>query len=464
MNPRRPRTDRPSRPAATGRRPGAPPAELTLDIERPVAGGRMLARHDGQVVLVAGAIPGERVRARLTRQQKGVWFADVAEVLRPSDARRDPGPDPGCGGMTYAHITPDRQHRLKAEVVVDAFQRIARLPIALPLVHAGAERGYRMRVRLHVRDGRLGSFREGTHEVCDVAASGQVLDETLAVIEALAGCLRAHGVTRIEALEIAENLDATARVVHVEQARGETLPAAVLSAFAGCAGVTGVSCAEAWSPRLTAVSGVPWVEDPLSAFTGLDAASTGSGATPARVRRHARSFFQANRFLTPTLVQRVLARIDGGPVVDLYAGVGLFALSALGAGHDGVVAVEGDSVSATDLDANASAFGSSVRAVHEPVESFLGRMGRQPDATLIVDPPRTGISREAMDGVLASGARRIVYVSCDVATLARDARRLVDAGYRMGEVEAFDLFPNTGHVEVLTSFDRVSHEASRSES
>ena len=118
-----------------------------------------------------------------------------------------------------------------------------------------------------------------------------------------------------------------------------------------------------------------------------------------------------------------------------------------------VPAVEGDPISAADLEANASAFASRVTVVHEPVESFLGRMGRQPDATLIVDPPRTGISRQAMDGVLASGARRIVYVSCDVATAARDARRLMDAGYRMGEVEAFDLFPNSGHVEVLTSFE-----------
>lgn len=421
-------------------------------MERAVAGGRMLARHEGQVVFVAGAIPGERVRAEVEKAQGGVLFARVVEVLRPSPSRRDPGPDPLCGGMSYAHIAPIEQQALKASIVVDAFARIARLPIEAPAVHAASETGYRMRVRLHLREGRIGSFREGTHEVCDVGATGQVLPATLHVVAAVEGCLRAHGVTRLEALEIAENLDASQRVIHLECARGETLPAALLAAVADVPGVTGLTTAGAWEPRVSAVAGVPWVEDPLERFSGV--AVAGAPADMPRLRRHARAFFQANRFLTPLLVRRVLHRLGESPVVDLYAGVGLFALSKAATGAVNVVAVEGDALSASDLKANAAPFSGRVRVVREPVESFLARERGLGGATLIVDPPRTGISRDAMERILSTRAPRIVYVSCDVATMARDARRLVDAGYAMDQVEAFDLFPNTAHVEALASFTR----------
>lgn len=426
-------------------------------MERAVAGGRMLARHEGRVVLLRGAIPGERVRARPDREQKGVWFAEVVDVLTPSPDRRDAGPDPACGGMAYAHITPARQRQLKAEIVADTFARIGATRIPPPAVHASAGGGYRMRVRLHVRGGRLGSFREGTHEVCDLRTTGQVLDATLDVVDALAACLKGHGVDRLEAVEITENLDASQRVVHLECGPGEVMSAAVLSAAGAIAGVTGVSAARAWQPRLLAASGVPWVEDPVASFTGQATpapdAGTSGGAT-ATLRRHARAFFQANRHLAGTLTRAVLARIAGAPVVDLYAGVGLFALAAATTGFAPVVAVEGDAVSGADLDTNAGAFAPRVRVIRSPVEAFLARARRPEAGTLIVDPPRTGISREAMEGILTVRSPRIVYVSCDVATMARDARRLMDAGYEMGELEAFDLFPGTAHVEALASFDR----------
>jgi 23S rRNA (uracil1939-C5)-methyltransferase len=109
-------------------------------------------------------------------------------------------------------------------------------------------------------------------------------------------------------------------------------------------------------------------------------------------------------------------------------------------------------VSAADLAVNASAHG--VEAVHEPVEAFVAALRPTPDV-LIVDPPRTGMSRAALDGALRLRAGRVVYVSCDVATLARDSRRLVDAGYAIARADAFDLFPNTPHVETVVVFQRT---------
>jgi 23S rRNA (uracil1939-C5)-methyltransferase len=122
-----------------------------------------------------------------------------------------------------------------------------------------------------------------------------------------------------------------------------------------------------------------------------------------------------------------------------------------------VTAVEGDRFAASDLEVNAAASGASLTLVHQPVEVFVARARSRPDRplTVIVDPPRTGMSRDALDGLLRLQAARIVYVSCDVATLARDARRIVDAGYAIDRADGFDLFPNTPHVETVVVFLRI---------
>src|SRR5436190_10656895 len=128
----------------------------------------MIARIDGQIALVAGAIPGERVRARVERVSKGVVFMDTTAVDEPSPDRRDPFGDPLCGGCLFSHIAYARQLDIKSQVIVDAFARIAHLMLPAPVtvVESPAD-GYRMRARLHVRGPRLGFFREGTHELCD---------------------------------------------------------------------------------------------------------------------------------------------------------------------------------------------------------------------------------------------------------------------------------------------------------
>ena len=132
------------------------------------------------------------------------------------------------------------------------------------------------------------------------------------------------------------------------------------------------------------------------------------------------------------------------------AGVGLFSLTAAAMGAGPVIAVEGDLFAARDLKRNANG---SIAVLELPVENFVSRSAG-PVATVIVDPPRTGMSKEAMARAIAIGAPRFVYVSCDIATLARDARVLLDAGYRIASMRAFDLFPNTAHVETVISFSR----------
>src|SRR6185295_5477332 len=164
---------------------------VELGIEKPAAGGRMLSRHDGQVVLVLGAIPGERVHARVDRVEKRLAFADVVEVLEPSPDRRDVAGDPLCGGCVFAHIAYPRQRSIKSEIIADAFARIGRMPLAAPVeVLESPESGYRLRARLHVRDGRAGFYREASHQLCDPRTTGQLRPDSLDAIEAAIAALR----------------------------------------------------------------------------------------------------------------------------------------------------------------------------------------------------------------------------------------------------------------------------------
>ena len=405
----------------------------------------MIARaDDGRVVLVAGAIPQERVRAAVERVGRGVVYARTIAVLDPSANRRVPGADPACGGRSYAHIAYPRQLEIKSQVIADAFLRIGRISSPPVTVAASPEAGYRMRARLHARGHRSGFFREGTHEVCDARATGQLLPATCDALDRLAAGLRSLGITEPVEIDVSENVDASERAVHLTTP-GESAPPP-LAALGTTPGLTGLSTPG--RAGAVTIGGSPYVVDRIRVDGEL-------GQT-FQLRRHVLAFFQGNRFLLESLVSHVSRFVTpGSRVVDLYAGAGLFSLAAAVRGAQ-VVAVEGDRVAAADLAANAQALGRSLEAVHQPVEAFLTvrPAARQPADMVIVDPPRTGMSREAIDGAIAIAAPRLLYVSCDVATLARDARRLADAGYGIGRADGFDLFPNTPHVETVVEFVR----------
>lgn len=420
-----------------------PGAILLLDVEKAAAGGRMLARHERQVVLVWGAIPGERVAARVERVGKGVLYAETIDVLTPSADRRPMPGDWRCGGHVLAHVAYPRQLALKAQIIQDAFLRLARVPLPVePDVLGSPEHGYRMRARLHAANGRLGYFREGTHSLCDAALSGQLLPATLAWIAATEQTLHSNRSTGLDAVEIAENMAGDERACHLELAAG-----ADASAFAALADdLVGLSAQQTDARAVTTISGAPVVTDVLQVVGG-------EASTSLRLRRDARAFSQANRFLIERLVREVVTHVPAGPVFDLYAGVGLFGLSLAALGFDAVTLVEGDPVSGADLERNAESLpGAQVR--RHSVEGFLRGTSVPLAATFIVDPPRTGLSRDAVNGLIRKSPARIVYVSCDVATLARDTRLLIDAGYELALLTGLDMFPNTAHVESVAMFRR----------
>jgi 23S rRNA (uracil1939-C5)-methyltransferase len=389
--------------------------DLELVIDRAAQGGRMIARLDGAVILVSGAIPGERVRARVTERRHGVTFAETVEVIDPSPDRREPLFDPLCGGNLLSHIAYPRQLELKREILADAFRRQARITLeTLPPITGSPETGYRMRARLHLAGGRIGFYRERTKDVCDAVRTGQLSAPAGELIEAAAAAL-APAAAMVEEIVLAENVAATERLLDVVFREG-------------------ASDAHRALPR---------------AIAGLGERDVLEERLPggASLERHAASFFQANRFLLAPLVTKVTDLAGAGNIADLFAGVGLFAVEAASRGAE-VIAVESDPSAARDLAANLAAFGLSARAVRQPVEAWLAGRSSLPE-TLIVDPPRSGLAIETRRRTIALRPEKVVYVSCDPVTLARDVKDFLAAGYRLTHLEALDLFPNTPHVESI---------------
>lgn len=406
---------------------------VTLTIERPAVGGPMIGRVDGAIVLVTGAIPGERVRARIDRVARKVMYATTVSVDEASPDRRQSDDDPLCGGSLYSHMAYARQLEVKRQVILDAFARLARIDLRLPVtMMPSREDGYRMRARLHIRGRRIGFFREGTHQICDVRQSRQLLPATAEALDRVAAAAASLGDV-VREIELSENVEASERVVHLETA--EPVDSQALATIANVDGMT---------PP-------PYVTDVLQIEN-----------RSITFRRHVQAFFQGNRYLLCDLLAHVMGLVPTGAVViDLYAGSGLFSIAAAALRNATATAVEGDRFAAEDLRTNVAASASRVTPVRSDVEAFVrgvriavGGVGAVPAAdVVIVDPPRTGVSSEALGGIVALRPPRLVYVSCDIATLARDARRVVDAGYTIQRMDGFDLFPNTPHVETIAVFE-----------
>jgi 23S rRNA (uracil1939-C5)-methyltransferase len=421
-----------------------PVSVIDLHVERAVPGGRMLARHDGVVVLVAGAIPGERVRAVVEKATRSVIWARVVEVIEPHPGRRPAG-DPACGGMDYAHLAYADQLTCKRDVIVDAFRRIGRMAVPHDVpVEPSPELGYRLRARLHVADGRAGFYREGSHVLCDAVATGQILPESVAAVERVIARIGRRA-SDVDSAVVAENVRASQRVVHLEGRPGTRLDDVELTDAALGPDVAGVTTFG--HGHVMGLAGTSHVTDSAEDLLGA------APPIPAETTwvRQAASFFQGNRFLTGTLVRHVLSLATGDRAADFYAGVGLFSVALAAAGRR-VVAVEGDRTSGRDLATNAEPFGDRLRVVRRSVEEAATDAAPASFDVLVLDPPRAGVSAAALTSVIRIGAPRIVYVSCDPATLARDSAKLGTAGYVLTSLRAFDFFPNTAHVETVALF------------
>jgi 23S rRNA (uracil1939-C5)-methyltransferase len=405
---------------------------FTLDLTTMAHGGFALGRHHKRVIFVPYTLPGERVTARITREKKSFAHAEVLEVVRPSPDRVEPpcphfGPGK-CGGCHWQHIAYERQIEYKQAVLVDQLERLGKFetPPVRPTVPAPHPWGYRVHATFTVApDGRLGFHSDRGSRVVPIETC-HILHPAL--------------------LDLFEGLDLS--VPEIERVRFQ-----VGSDPDDCMIV--IQTADDLPPEVE-------VDFPISVNLLLSDNEPANLIGRSHVTYHvlnrsfrvtAGSFFQVNLPITEVLVGEVLDRLalqGGETVLDLYSGVGLFtAFIAARAGM--VVSVESYPPAVTDADQNLADL-DNVDLVEGGVETVLDNLVGPFDA-VVVDPPRTGLSADVIDGLVRLAPPRIVYVSCDPATFARDVRQLVRHGYRLLDVLPVDMFPQTFHIECVATLD-----------
>ncbi len=381
------------------------PVEETLTIEKLVYGGEGLARLEGKVVLTPCVLPGEVVRAETERAKNDLWRGRLIEVLQPSASRVTPGCPyfQRCGGCQYQHIDYPFQVEQKRDILREALQRVGKIEFTGEIgIVSGEPWNYRNRVQLHIADGKAGYFTQGSRDLCAIdhcpIASPKLNDTIAKLKEVLAGFRSVSTAIELFTNETEVQVNVVDRV-----------PRQALSALMTL-GVT----------------------TPIE-YKGF------------RVSRN--SFFQVNRFLIDRLVECAVAEERGNWTVDLYAGVGLFAVKL--AEHFGkVTAVESSGSSLRDLAHNFGPLGLSMASVNANVEDYLKALDETPDF-ILADPPRAGLGKLVVKELARIRPPRLTIVSCDPATLARDLQGLIAENYRIDKITLVDLFPQTFHLETV---------------
>ncbi len=438
MKPRRIQ-DRPARPTETGER-----FSRLVQIEKPVYGGAFLARDEGKAIFVPLALPGEEVRVRVVEEKRGYATAEIEELLVAVPERIVPGcPHFGsCGGCQYQHAGYETQLQIKQAVLRETLERGGiHVPDDISML-AGRPWGYRNRIRLAFdAQGNPGYRGRRSHAVvpiseCPIAAP-------LLVRAAVAAGEALKSFARATELALFSDADETALLLTVFTASPVKIR---FDEFA-----------VALRNRIPQLAGAELVfetaHQPSRTLARWSAAFLRYSAAGAEYRVGHGAFFQVNRWLVDALVEQVTSGHGGALAWDLFAGVGLFA-RRLASSFQRVVAVESSPAAIAALEANLA--GTTGAAVRASTLEFLRRKrtGGRPDL-VVVDPPRTGLGAEITALLAAIAPPAVVYVSCDPATLARDLRPLLAAGYKVESIALVDLFPQTFHLETVVRLHRA---------
>jgi 23S rRNA (uracil1939-C5)-methyltransferase len=414
------------------------PAPPRIQITGLTYGPHGVGRLDGKVVFVRGVAPGDEVEIVL-REDRGTFaYADTVRIVRASPQRRVPPCPylPQCGGCPWQHLNYDAQLRAKEQTLRDHLARTAKLPDVpiLPIIGSPQEFGYRGRVSLRTEDGRLGFYAAGTHRLVPVDRCllgtdvvGAAIPPAAALIAQLRSCVRR--------VEIAQ--------------QGHRSVAVLLGEVEGPLCNVDADVIDGWlAVHSSRVAGVVLVGKRWRRVWGDDVVVIAPEDDLA-LRVHCGGFTQVNPAANRLLVQTVLrlgAFAAGERVLDLYAGAGNLSVPIARRAAQ-VTAVEQHRLAADDARANVAALGiANCEVLCAPAQAALRRpLGRFDVAVL--DPPRSGAA-EVLSALLAMRPARVIYVSCNPATLARDLQRLA-ARYRVTAVQPLDLFPHSYHVEAV---------------
>lgn len=400
---------------------------IALELTGMAYGGEAFGRsEEGMMIFVPFALPGERVEVELREIHKRWGRARLHKLVTPSPERTKPrcGHFQTCGGCHYQHLNYERQVQVKSDILVDQLQRIGgiRDPAMGAPVQSPAPWNYRNRLRFHVTtQGELAFYSHDEKDLMPVRECHlpqPEIDQVWPQMEIEPG-------SNVREVELRTDRHGHAQVV--------------------LHGVGGPD----FHLDLDRSASVVWLEESATVVLAGDA--------PTWMEVHGRSFrispgafFQTHSELTGALVDLVMevASLEAGmEVFDLYAGVGLFSafMAARGAG---ITAVEASPAACADFEVNLDAF-NEIRLYQASVEHALPALETRPHV-VVADPPRSGLGRVAVDGLLHMAPERFVYVSCDPATLARDGKRLEAGGYKLRRITLIDLFPQTFHIESVS--------------
>ena len=387
---------------------------IEVTIEKVAHGGHFIARHEGAVIFVRHAIPGERCTIELTSTGSSFNRADVVEVHEQSEHRVEApcqyAHRAGCGGCDFQHINPAYQRQLKADVIKEQFSRIAKLPIEVEVEEVSKSTHWRTRaIATTNRNGKLGFYKSRSHTVVPVSDC-LICVETMELKTLAASHLKGDMRVEVSASNTGERTIALAPTRGEEKARISEGP-------------------------------VVLHENVLGKVLEVSQAS----------------FWQSNEKAPEVLTQTVLdfAQLKNGEhVLDLYGGVGLFTaaiVDVIGAtGH--VDLIEGSKVATADASRNFANYPNVTIATGD-VAKLLPRITAAD--VVVLDPPRDGAGKEAIAHIARLSPRSIVYVACDPAALARDTAYLADHSYSLVKLRAFDLFPMTHHIECVALYTRA---------
>jgi tRNA/tmRNA/rRNA uracil-C5-methylase (TrmA/RlmC/RlmD family) len=387
---------------------------VQVTIEKVAHGGHFIARHEGAVIFVRHAIPGENCTIQITSIGKSFIRADVVSVETPSEfrvvapcsfAHRN-----GCGGCDFQHISVAHQRTLKSDVITEQFARIAKIDLQIDVEEVDASTHWRTRaIATTDRNGKLGFFKSRSHSIAPVTDC-LICVEGMNFSDIASRDLKGDVRVEISSSNTGERSIALAPTRGEEKARLTEGPAVLHENVLG---------------RTLEVS--------------------------------QESFWQSHKKAPEVLTQAVLdyAQLQiGEHVLDLYGGVGLFSAAIVDAvgptGH--VDLIEGSKVATADAARNFAAY-SNITIATGDVAKLLPRISAAD--VVVLDPPRDGAGKEAVAHIARLAPRAIVYVACDPAALARDTAYLADHSYSLVKVRAFDLFPMTHHIECVALYERA---------
>jgi 23S rRNA (uracil1939-C5)-methyltransferase len=413
---------------------------VEVTIERILPGGLSLAHAEGRTLMVALAAPGDRLRVRIDRVKGNVSFAQIHEIITPSPFRIEP-PCPyfgRCGGCDFQQLTYEAQLEAKKEIIRDCLRRIGGIESLPDFSITPAPQAWHYRARAQwqydaIRQ-RLGYFESNSRRVCDVAECAVLVPR----LQEILTDLRRRMVNN-ELPEDARDF----RAVVGDDVFSIAPPVPVVAP-------TVSSDSESRGSSPTVREGLDPAGEDLSKVTRTTCGET--------YRFNAESFFQANVDLLPQLIDATIDQAAGESAVELYCGVGLFTVP-LARRFRHVVGVESDFSAATFAQTNLENAGlANGEIAKEDVGHWLeDNAARWLNARsefgkldyLLLDPPRTGAESRVIAGILRLHPQKLCYVSCDPATLARDLKKLIAGGYTLDSLHAFDMFPQTHHVETV---------------